>query len=196
MRHDIPSLLRAIDLGRLVADYVQLRKLNRDDYVGLCPFHREKTPSFHVHPERGFAKCFGCGWGGDAIKFTMLYESMNFRDAVEFLAHRFNVTVAKQSGRDRQAWKQRFQAAQYAASDIQAKHEQHISTLAELAHKWFELYHLLRSEYWESPSPAARSEVETAWANYQFFHSAESTVRHATPANFIAATRRASCQKS
>ncbi|MGH7757165.1 MAG: CHC2 zinc finger domain-containing protein, partial [Vulcanimicrobiaceae bacterium] len=54
------------ELGALIGAYVPLKQRGRD-LVGLCPFHAEKTPSFHVHPDRGFFKCFGCWAGGDAF---------------------------------------------------------------------------------------------------------------------------------
>ena len=64
-------------------------------YKGLCPFHSEKTPSFHVHPDKGFFHCFGCGVGGDVFKFLELHEKVGFQDAVRMLAQKFGVSHAR-----------------------------------------------------------------------------------------------------
>ena len=88
----IREILARTDIGTLIGGYVQLTKRGRD-LVGLCPFHGEKTPSFHVHPDRGFFKCFGCGQGGDAIKFIQLLENIPFPDAARVLAKRAGVEL-------------------------------------------------------------------------------------------------------
>ena len=62
-------------------------------YKGLCPFHSEKTPSFHVNPDKGFFHCFGCGVGGDVFKFLELHEKVGFQDAVRMLAQKFGVAL-------------------------------------------------------------------------------------------------------
>ena len=71
---------------------MQLRKAGAS-YKGLCPFHGEKTPSFQVHGDRGFFHCFGCGVGGDVIKFVELFDKMTFPEAVRQLAARFGLPV-------------------------------------------------------------------------------------------------------
>lgn len=83
----IREILARTDLATLIGGYVALRKRG-SDLVGLCPFHAEKTPSLHVHPDRGFFKCFGCGAGGDAIKFLGQIESLPFPEAARELAKR------------------------------------------------------------------------------------------------------------
>src|SRR5581483_5956700 len=76
----------------LVEGYTRLRK-SGSRYVGLCPFHQERTPSFGVSPDRGTFKCFGCGEGGDAITFVEKRENLDFVGAIEFLADRFGVQL-------------------------------------------------------------------------------------------------------
>ncbi len=88
----IREILSKTDIGTFIGGYVQLRKRG-NDLVGLCPFHGEKTPSFHVHPDRGFFKCFGCGQSGDAIKFMQLHENLAFPEAARMLAQRAGVTL-------------------------------------------------------------------------------------------------------
>jgi DNA primase len=88
----IDDLKMQADILRVVGDVVSLRKTGAT-YKGLCPFHGEKTPSFHVNPDRGFFHCFGCGVGGDVFKFVELYEKASFPEAVRSLAARFGVPV-------------------------------------------------------------------------------------------------------
>lgn len=85
-------MLARTDLAGLVGSYVPLTKRG-NDLVGLCPFHSEKTPSFHVHPDRGFFKCFGCGLGGDAIRFLSQIENVPFPEAVRTLAKRSGIAI-------------------------------------------------------------------------------------------------------
>ena len=79
-------------IAEYIGQYVPLRKRG-NDMVGLCPFHAEKTPSFHVHPDRGFYKCFGCGEGGDVISFARKIENLDFNDAVRMLAGKAGVEL-------------------------------------------------------------------------------------------------------
>ncbi len=88
----IREILSKTDIGAFIGSYVQLKKRG-NDLVGLCPFHGEKTPSFHVHPDRGFFKCFGCGQSGDAIKFMQLHENLAFPEAARLLAQRAGVVL-------------------------------------------------------------------------------------------------------
>jgi DNA primase len=76
------------DIVQVVQEYVSLKRVGAT-YKGLCPFHSEKTPSFHVNHEKGFFHCFGCNVGGDVFKFLELQEKIGFADAVKQLAHRF-----------------------------------------------------------------------------------------------------------
>jgi DNA primase len=81
-----------IDIASFIGSYVSLHKRG-NDLVGLCPFHSEKTPSFHVHPDKGFFKCFGCGTGGDVITFVSKLESLAFPEAVRLLAGRAGIEL-------------------------------------------------------------------------------------------------------
>ena len=83
-------------------DYVPLSRAGTT-YKGLCPFHSEKTPSFHVDPEKGFFHCFGCDAGGDVFKFLELHEKVAFPDAVRMLAQKFGVALPG-GERERGGW--------------------------------------------------------------------------------------------
>jgi DNA primase len=88
----VEAVKAATDIVTLVEAYTRLRK-SGSRYVGLCPFHQEKTPSFGVTPDRGSFKCFGCGEGGDAITFVEKKENLDFVGAIEWLADRFGVQL-------------------------------------------------------------------------------------------------------
>jgi DNA primase len=88
----IDDLRLQADIVQVVQDVVSLKRAGTS-YKGLCPFHSEKTPSFTVHREKGFFKCFGCGAGGDVFKFVELHEKVGFGDAVRLLAQRFGVAL-------------------------------------------------------------------------------------------------------
>ena len=88
----IDDLRLQANIVQVVQEYVPLKRAGRT-YKGLCPFHSEKTPSFHVDPDKGFFHCFGCGVGGDVFKFLELHEKVGFQDAVRMLAQKFGVSL-------------------------------------------------------------------------------------------------------
>ncbi|MGA5545300.1 DNA primase [Mycobacterium sp. NPDC051198] len=90
---DIAAIREKVRIEDVVGDYVQLRRAGADSMKGLCPFHDEKSPSFHVRPNHGHFHCFGCGEGGDVYAFIQKIEHVSFVEAVELLADRVNYTV-------------------------------------------------------------------------------------------------------
>jgi DNA primase len=88
----VQAVRDAVDVVDVASGYTRLQRAGRK-LKGLCPLHKEKTPSFHVDPELGFFKCFGCGEGGDAIKLHMLLSGDDFPAAMESLARRFGVPL-------------------------------------------------------------------------------------------------------
>ena len=91
----IDTILDRTDIVQVIAQHVQLKK-SGIRYVGCCPFHQEKTPSFYVFPHTGTFKCFGCGEGGDAIHFIEKAENKTFVEAVCTLAQKANVQIEEQ----------------------------------------------------------------------------------------------------
>jgi len=83
------------DIVRVVGDYVSLKKAGAQNYSGLCPFHKEKTPSFSVHATKQFYYCFGCGEKGDVFKFVQKIESITFPEAVRAVARKIGVALPK-----------------------------------------------------------------------------------------------------
>jgi DNA primase len=113
----IREIKARIDIASFIGAHVQLRKRG-NDLVGLCPFHNEKTPSFHVHPDKGFFKCFGCGAFGDVIKFSQMQENLTFPEALRTLAQRAGVELEPQSPQAARARNER--EAIYEANRIAA----------------------------------------------------------------------------
>jgi len=88
----IDQVIESADIVKVVGEFVDLKKAGAN-YVGLCPFHNEKTPSFSVSPSKGICKCFGCGKGGDSINFLMESQNMTYPEAIRKLADTFNIIV-------------------------------------------------------------------------------------------------------
>ncbi|MBI2359978.1 MAG: DNA primase, partial [Deltaproteobacteria bacterium] len=79
----------------VVSDHLTLKKTGRN-YLGLCPFHAEKTPSFTVNEEKGIFHCFGCGVGGNVFHFLIRYEHLSFPEAVERVGRRYGIAVDRE----------------------------------------------------------------------------------------------------
>ena len=122
-----PEILQQIrdgvDFTEVVSRYVTLSKKGQN-FLGLCPFHAEKTPSFSVNPTRQMFYCFGCGLGGDVFNFLMRQEGLGFLEAVKELARQAGVTLPHWEGSGRGD----------AAAELRKKLEE----LHSLAHSWFQ----------------------------------------------------------
>lgn len=86
------KILDTAQIVDVVSEFVQLRRRGVN-YIGLCPFHDERTPSFNVNPARGIFKCFGCGKSGDAARFLMEHEQMTFPEALRWLANKYGIQI-------------------------------------------------------------------------------------------------------
>ena len=86
------------DIVRVIGEYVRLKKAGQN-FMGLCPFHNEKSPSFAVHPVKQIYHCFGCGVGGDVFKFVMEFEKLEFLDAVRLVAEKCGIPVPQRRPR-------------------------------------------------------------------------------------------------
>ena len=119
---DIAAIRDKVRIEDVVGDYVQLRRAGADSLKGLCPFHDEKSPSFHVRPNHGHFHCFGCGEGGDVFAFIQKIEHVSFVESVEVLADRIGHAVTYTGGgntmqRDRGS-RSRLLAANAAAQEF------------------------------------------------------------------------------
>ena len=88
----ISEIKNTVDIVDIVSETVLLKKTGRN-FVGLCPFHSEKTPSFTVSPEKQIFYCFGCGTGGNAFSFLMKQEGLTFPEAARSLAKRYGIDI-------------------------------------------------------------------------------------------------------
>ena len=95
LQSSIDEVLNRSDIVDIVSSYVTLKR-NGSDYVGLCPFHREKTPSFHISSDKQLYYCFGCGSGGNIIDFIGRIENLDFIDTIKFLAERAGITLEEE----------------------------------------------------------------------------------------------------
>ncbi|MBP8823704.1 MAG: DNA primase [Flavobacteriales bacterium] len=94
--HSIQQVKDAVRIEEVLGDFVQLKRKG-PRYLGLCPFHNEKTPSFNVSPQLGIYKCFGCGESGDAISFLQKQEHLSFTEAVRWLAKRYQIELEEEA---------------------------------------------------------------------------------------------------
>lgn len=115
----VDDLKSHADIVQVVQERVQLRRSGAT-YKGLCPFHGEKTPSFHVYGDKGFFKCFGCGLGGDVIKFVELYDKVSFPEAVRALAARVGLPVPESEDTRQDAESNREREALLRAHEVAA----------------------------------------------------------------------------
>jgi DNA primase len=122
---DIAAIRERNRIDEIVGDYVQLRRAGADSLKGLCPFHDEKSPSFHVRPNHGHFHCFGCGEGGDVYAFVQKIEHISFVEAVERLADRIGYTItytgATSSVQRERGGRSRLIAANTAAQEFYAE---------------------------------------------------------------------------
>src|SRR5688500_9453838 len=88
----IQQILSRIDIIEIVGGFIKLKKRGAN-YLGLCPFHGEKSPSFTVSPAKEIYKCFGCGKSGNSISFIMEHEKLTYAEALKWLANRYNIEV-------------------------------------------------------------------------------------------------------
>jgi len=129
------------DIVKIVGEYVRLRKAGAQNYSGLCPFHKEKTPSFSVHAGRQFYHCFGCGQSGDVFSFVQKLENIGFPEAIRVVAQKCGIPLPKRD---------------FASPEEAAEHRQRgkLLELHEAAAAWFE-------EQLRSPEGAAAREYLT-----------------------------------
>jgi DNA primase len=126
----VEAVKQAADMVELVSARTQLRRVGAR-YTGRCPFHEERTPSFSVNAPDKLYYCFGCGKGGDLISFVRETESLDFAEAVEWLAERFNVPLEYEDADPRH--------------EAQRRRRERLLTLLDAAAHYFERH------LWESP---------------------------------------------
>ena len=98
----IDQIFETARIEEIVGDFVALKKRGVN-YIGNCPFHNEKTPSFTVSPTKGIYKCFGCGKGGNSISFIMEIEHFNYPEALKFVAKKYHIEIQEEEMTSEQA---------------------------------------------------------------------------------------------
>ena len=104
---DVALVRDRVSIVDVISEFVTLKPAGGGNLKGLCPFHDEKTPSFNVSGAKGFYRCFGCGVGGDVIKFVELYDKVSFPEAVRQLAQRAGLPVPEPESASQDADDQR-----------------------------------------------------------------------------------------
>ncbi|NLW56754.1 MAG: DNA primase, partial [Firmicutes bacterium] len=122
------------EIVAVISDYVQLKPQGRS-YVGLCPFHGEKTPSFTVSREKQLYHCFGCGAGGDVLSFIMNIENLSFREALRLLAERANISLPDEHLSPPQRQQKEEYERLYQLNDLAARFYQKILLQTETGHR-------------------------------------------------------------
>src|ERR1700753_1579241 len=126
MASDFAQLVKQqADIVKIIGDYVRLRKAGAQNFSGLCPFHKEKSPSFSVHASKQFFHCFGCGVSGDVFSFIQKIENISFPEAVRFVAQKCGIPLPKRE-------------FSFAEEGQEGGRRAKLLELHELATAWFE----------------------------------------------------------
>lgn len=120
----VQRILDTADIVDVVSDYVRLRRRG-SGYIGLCPFHNERTPSFSVSKSKGFCKCFSCGKGGSPVSFIMEIEQLTYPEALRFLARKYNIEVSEEELSPEEQDKENRRQSLFALNDFALKHFEH-----------------------------------------------------------------------
>ena len=89
------EIKNSIKLSEVIGKNLSLKKRDNNNYVALCPFHKEKTPSFNISDDKGFYHCFGCGKNGDIFNYLMDTENLSFKEALKKLADHAGINISK-----------------------------------------------------------------------------------------------------
>ena len=113
----IQRILDTADIVDVIGDFVSLKKRGAN-YMGLCPFHNEKTPSFSVSPSKGIFKCFGCGKGGNVVNFIMEYEHLSYPEALRYLAKKYHIEIEERELTDEEVREQQESESLFAVTEF------------------------------------------------------------------------------
>lgn len=116
-RQTVEKILDTADIVDVVSDYVSLKKRGAN-WVGLCPFHNDRKPSFYVTRTKGFCKCFSCGEGGSPVNFIMKIENMSYPEALRYLAKKYNIEIEEKELTDEQRQQQSEQESMFVINEF------------------------------------------------------------------------------
>ncbi|MBJ2183219.1 MAG: DNA primase [Muribaculaceae bacterium] len=117
----VRQILDTANIVEVVSDFVSLKRRGAN-YIGLCPFHNERTPSFSVSPARGICKCFSCGKGGSPVNFLMELEQMSFQEALRYLANKYHIEIKEREVSDEERRQENERESMWAVNDFALQH--------------------------------------------------------------------------
>ena len=120
-KQTVEKIIESARVEEVVGDFVSLKKRGTN-LIGNCPFHDEKTPSFHVSPVKGIYKCFGCGKAGNAVNFLMEHEKLTYPEALRVLARRYNIEIAEEAFSQEQIDEQNIRESLFLANAFAQKY--------------------------------------------------------------------------
>ena len=120
-KETVDKILDVADIVEVVSDFVHLRRRGAN-YIGLCPFHNEKTPSFSVSRSKGICKCFSCGKGGSPVNFIMEHEQMSYYEALKYLAKKYNIEIKERELTDEERMVQSERENMLITNEFSLKH--------------------------------------------------------------------------
>lgn len=129
-RETVQKILDTADIVEVVSDFVHLKKRGAN-YIGLCPFHNERTPSFSVSKSKGICKCFSCGKGGSPVNFIMELEQLTWNEALRYLAKKYNIEIQEHEMSEQEREEATARESMLAINDFAMQHFEEI--MAETA---------------------------------------------------------------
>lgn len=123
-RETVQRILDTADIVDVVSDFVSLKRRGAN-YIGLCPFHNERTPSFSVSKSKGICKCFSCGKGGSPVNFIMEIEQMSYQEALRYLAKKYNIEIVEHEMSDEERRQETQREGMLAVNSFAMEHFEH-----------------------------------------------------------------------
>lgn len=120
-RETAQRIIETADIVEVVSDFVTLKRRG-SGYIGLCPFHADRTPSFSVSKSRNLCKCFSCGKGGSPVNFIMEHESMSYQEALRYLANKYGIEIHEEEVSEEERQRDQLRSSLLAANEFTLKH--------------------------------------------------------------------------
>lgn len=120
-RETVQRILDTAEIVDVVSDYVNLKRRG-SSYLGLCPFHNERTPSFSVSKSKNICKCFSCGKGGSPVNFVMEIEQISYSEALRYLAKKYNIEIKEHEMTDEERERESERASLFAVNEFALSH--------------------------------------------------------------------------
>ena len=130
-RETVAKILDAADIVDVVGDFVHLKRSGAN-YMGLCPFHNERTPSFSVSKSKNICKCFSCGKGGSPVNFIMELEQLSYYEALRYLAKKYHIEVKEHEMSDKEREEASDRESMLAVNEFALRHfEDHLTATVD-----------------------------------------------------------------